>query len=146
MRSRQGLSLLMALLLGCNHPKAKHPQTLNDTIRYRLPLRDNPISSRDASRCFAECQPAPSPKQYIECLELCPGFEKTPGEVCSDTDRPPESACFTVRKVRIKNEPPPGLIVLAIIGEVALVVGAVSLCNVSSSQCGYPLPPMPPPK
>jgi hypothetical protein len=126
MRMSQGLALLVALLMGCSGGKAKHPQRMNDTIRYRLPLRDNPVSSREASRCFAECQPAPTPKQYIECLELCPGFEKTPGEV------------------PIKNEPPPGLVVLAVVGQVALVVGAVSLCNVSSTHCR--IQNFPPPK
>ena len=144
MRFSQGLALSVALLVGCNNVKAKSPQRLTDTIRYRLPLRDNPVSSREASRCFAECQPAPSPKQYIECLELCPGFEKTPGEVCEETDRPPESACFTVRKIPFKTEPPPGLVVLAVVGQVALVVGAVSLCNVSSTQCR--VQNFPPPK
>ena len=55
---------------------------------------------------------------------------------CESTETPPEAACLTVRRIKIKNEPPPGLIVLAIIGEMALVVGAASLCNISNTQCG----------
>jgi hypothetical protein len=46
-----------------------------------------------------------------------------------------------VRTVSAKKELPPGLVVLAIVGEVALVVGAVSLCSISSSQCGLQVPP-----
>jgi hypothetical protein len=146
MRSSQGLVLLVGLMFGCNNATVKHPQKTSNVIRYRLLLRNNPVSSRDASRCFAECQPAPTPKQYIQCLQLCTGFEETPGEVCSNTDKPPEAACFNVRKVPAKTEPSPGMVVLAVVGEVALVVGAASLCSVSSSQCGWPLPPLPPPK
>jgi hypothetical protein len=114
---------------------------MRDVIRYRLPLRNNSVSSRDAARCFAECQPAATPRQYVECLELCPGFEKTPGAYCESTDVPPEAACFTVRKVPAKVEPPPGLVVLGVIAGVALVVGAASLCNISSTQCGLQMPP-----
>ena len=33
------------------------------------------------------------------------------------------------------------VVVLAIVGEVALVVGAASLCSISSTQCGMALPP-----
>jgi hypothetical protein len=146
MKPRRLLAFCLVLLVGCSSTPAKHPKKRWDTIRYRLLLRNNPVSPGDASRCFSECQPAATPKQYVECLELCPGFEKTPGEYCSNTDVPPEAACLTVRKIPAKSEPPPGLVVLAVIGQMALVVGAVSLCNISSSQCGYPLPPMPPPK
>ena len=146
MRSLQGLVLLVGVMFGCNNATVKHPQKTSNVIRYRLLLRNNPVSSRDASRCFAECQPASTPKEYIQCLQLCPGFEETPGEVCSNTDKPPEAACFDVRKVPAKTEPSPGMIVLAVVGEVALVVGAVSLCQVSNTQCSYPLPPLPPPK
>jgi hypothetical protein len=136
-------ALCLALLVACNSPQAQHPKRMGDTIRYRLLLRNNPVSPGDASRCFAECQPAATPKQYVECLELCPGFEKTPGEYCSNTDIPPEAACLTVRKIPAKTEPPPGLVVLAIIGEVALVVGAASLCNISNTQCGWQAVPPP---
>lgn len=133
--------MCLVLLLGCNSSPAQHPQRSGDTIRYRLLLRNNPVSSRDASRCYSECQPAATPKQYVECLELCPGFEKTPGEYCSNTDVPPEAACLTVRKVPKKTEPSPGVVVLAVVGEVALVVGVASLCSISSNQCGMQMPP-----
>ena len=141
MRSAPGLALLVVLLFGCNNAKAKHPQMTSNAIRYRLLLRNNPVSSRDASRCFAECQPAPTPKQYIQCLQLCPGFEETPGELCSNTDKPPEAVCFNVRKVPAKTEPSPGMVVLAVVGEVALVVGAASLCSLSNTRCGLIVPP-----
>ena len=131
----------MGLLVGCNNAPAKTPKRAGETIRYRLLLRQNPVSPADAAHCFSECQAAETPNKYVDCLSACPGFEKTPGEYCSNTDIPPEAACLTVRTVSAKKEVPPGLVVLAIVGEVALVVGAVSLCNISSSQCGLQVPP-----
>lgn len=129
------------MLLGCNRAPAKHAARSGDTVRYLLPLRNNPVSSSDAAHCFVGCQSTSSPKEYVDCLSACPGFEITPGEACSEQDRPPEAACLTVRKIPAKNEPPPGAVVIAIIGEMALIVGAVSLCQVSSSQCGLYPPP-----
>jgi hypothetical protein len=141
MRPRQGLSLFLVVLLGCNSVPAKHPKRQGDTIRYRLLLRENPVSPTDAAHCFAGCQSAETPNKYVDCLSACPGFETTPGEYCSNTDIPPEAACLTVRKVSAKKELPPGLVVLAVVGEVALVVGAASLCSISSTQCGWQMPP-----
>lgn len=133
--------MLTALLLGCGNTPAKPPKREGDTIRYRLLLRDNPVSPPDAVRCYGACQSARTPKAYVECLSACPGFETTPGEYCSKTEVPPVAACLTVRKIPLGKETPPGLIVLAVVGQFALVVGAVALCNVSSSQCGRQLPP-----
>jgi hypothetical protein len=117
------------------------PPKRPDTVRYRLLLRENPVSPQEASHCFAECQSTTTPKAYIECLSQCPGFETTDGEYCSNTEVPPVAACLTVRKIPVGKETPPGMIVLAVIGQVALVVGAASLCSISSSQCGMQLPP-----
>ena len=132
-------------MIGCNSAPAKHPSFDPDVIRYRLLLRDNPVSSTDAAHCFVACQSSETPNAYVDCLSTCPGFDKTPGVKCEATETPPEAACLTVRKVKMKNnEPPPGMVVLAIIGEIALVVGAASLCNISSTQCG--IQQFPPPK
>jgi hypothetical protein len=133
--------VFLVLLLGCNSVPAKLPKRDGDTIRYRLLLRENPVSPTDAAHCFAACQSAETPKKYVECLSACPGFETTAGEYCSNTDIPPEAACLTVHKVSAKKELPPGLVVLVIIGEVALVVGTASLCSMSKTQCGWQLPP-----
>lgn len=141
MRPRQGLVGLLGMLLACNSVPPKQPKREGETIRYRLPLRGNTVSPPDAAHCFAACQSAETPNKYVDCLSECPGFEKTPGEYCSNTDIPPEAACLTVRTVSAKKEIPPGLVVLAVIGEVALVVGASSLCSISSSQCGLNPPP-----
>jgi hypothetical protein len=141
MRRRQAWSGLLVLLLACNSVPPKPPKREGETIRYRLLLRDNPVNPTDAAHCFAACQSAETPNKYVDCLSACPGFETTPGEYCSNTDIPPEAACLTVRKVSAKKELPPGLVVLAIVGEFALVVGAVSLCNISSTQCGLQMPP-----
>lgn len=133
-------ALLMLGLLSCNAPKtpAERP---GDTVRYRLLLRENPVSPRDASICYSECQQASTPKRYVECLATCPGFETTPGEYCSKQEVPPVAACLTVRKIPATNEPPPGLVILAVVGGWALVIAATTLCNSSSSQCGLALPP-----
>jgi hypothetical protein len=109
---------------------------LGQTVRYRLLIRDNPVSPTDAAHCFSACQAAATPQAYVDCLSACPGFETTAGEYCSKTEVPPEAACLTVQKIPAKSEIPPGVIVLAIIGEVALVVGAASLCKASNSRCG----------
>lgn len=141
MRVSQAWLGLLVLVLACNSVPAKPPKRDGETIRYRLLLRDNPVSSTDAAHCFAACQSTETPNKYVDCLSACPGFEATPDEYCSNTDIPPQAACLTVRKVSTKKELPPGLVVLAIVGEFALVVGASSLCSISSSQCGLQMPP-----
>src|SRR5207244_1503254 len=113
MRPRQVLAAFVATLMGCSSV-AKHPTFDPDVIRYRLLLRNNPVSSTDAAHCFVGCQSAQTPNAYVDCLSACPGFDKTPGVKCESTETPPEAACLTVRRIKIKNEPPPGLIVLAI--------------------------------
>jgi hypothetical protein len=102
-----------------------------------LPLRHNPVDKGEAFRCYGACQPQATPKGYLDCLAECPGFEITDGAVCDQFDVPPEAACFTVRKIPSTAEPDPGLIVLAVIGSIALVVAATSLCASSNSQCYY---------
>lgn len=131
---------LVVALSACNSVEAKSPKN-PDVVRYRLQLRDNPVSPREASHCFAECQSAPTPKAYVECLSQCPGFETTPGETCLRSEVPPVAACLTVRRIPASQEPPPGLVVLAVVGSWALVIAATSLCSVSSSQCGFFPPP-----
>jgi hypothetical protein len=141
MKAIRVVALPLALLLGCNSVTVKHPKKTGETIRYRLLLRDNPVSPTDAAHCFSACQSTTTPNAYIDCLAQCPGFEKTPDEYCSNTEVPPVAACLTVTKIPAKSEPPPGAVVLAIIGGVALIVGAASLCSISSSQCGMYPPP-----
>jgi len=144
MRLRQVLAVVVAGLNGCNSAPPKHPTFDPDVIRYRLLLRENPVSPTDAAHCFVGCQSAAAPNAYVDCLSACPGFEKTPGAHCEPTETPPEAACLNVQRVKFKNEPPPGMVVLAVIGEIALVVGAVSLCNISSTRCG--MQQFPPPQ
>jgi hypothetical protein len=138
---RRALSaLLIAGLVSCNAPP-KTPKRDSNTVRYRLLLRENPVSPQDAVHCYAECQSINSPQKYVECLSQCPGFEMTPGEYCSKSEVPPVAACLTVRKIPATKEPPPGLVILAVVGSWALAITAVSLCNSSSSQCGMMPPP-----
>jgi hypothetical protein len=145
MQAVRVVALGLVALMGCNNVEVKRPKRTGETIRYRLKLRENPVSPSEASRCFSACQPAPTPTKYVECLRECPGFEATPDEYCSNTDVPPVAACLTVRKIPATQEPPPGMVVLAIVGTMALVVGAASLCSLSNSNCGM-FPPFPPPR
>jgi hypothetical protein len=112
-------------------------------VRYRLPLRHNPVDSGEAFRCYGACQPQTTPNGYLDCLADCPGFEVTDGAVCDKFDVPPEAACLTARKIPMTSEPDPGLVVLAVVGTFLVVIAASSLCASSSSQCygGYVMPP-----
>lgn len=141
MKALRVVALGLSMLVGCNNVEVKRPKRSGETIRYRLLLRENRVSPSEASRCFAACQPAPTPNKYVDCLSACPGFEKTPGEYCSNTEVPPVAACLTVRRIPVTKEPPPGLVVLAVVGQVALAVGATSLCSLSNSNCGLYPPP-----
>jgi hypothetical protein len=141
MQGLRVVALGLVVLVGCNDVKVKRPQRSGETIRYRLLLRENRVSPSEASRCFAACQSAATPKSYVDCLTQCPGFESTPGEYCSNTEVPPVAACLTVRQIPATREPPAGLVVLAVVGQMALVVGAASLCSLSNSNCGLYPPP-----
>jgi len=57
---------------------------------------------------------AATPKRYIECLEECPGFERR-RRILQQHEVPPVAACVTVREIPANKEPPPGLIVIAVI-------------------------------
>jgi hypothetical protein len=115
--------------------------TANGVVRYRLLLRENQVDPGEAFRCYGHCQDEPDPRAYLECLSACPGFEVTPGESCDKYEIPPQAACLTARELPASAEVPPGLVVLAVVGTVMLVVGASSLCALSSSQCGVVGPP-----
>jgi hypothetical protein len=142
MRFGRVIALGLAMMLGCNSVPPKPPKRPGSTIRYRLLLRDNPVSPHDAMHCYSGCQSAATPNAYVDCLAACPGFESTPDEYCSKSEVPPEAACLTVRKIPAKSEIPPGVVVLAIIGEIALVVGLASLCTSgSATQCNAFPPP-----
>lgn len=139
--ARSALCGMLIALVGCNSAEAKHPKRDDNTVRYRLLLRENPVSPQEASHCYAACQPKPTPKEYVDCLAQCPGFEITPGEYCSNTEIPPVAACITARKYPANKELPTGLVVLAIVGSFVLAATAVSMCSVQSSQCGMAIPP-----
>jgi hypothetical protein len=135
---RRGLALGLALSLSCASSPPKEPRALElGVVRYRLELRHNKVSPGDAFRCYSACQKEASPGGYVDCLSRCPGFETTQGVRCAKYEVPPVAACLTVRKIPKATEPPPGMVVLAIVGSFLLVVGASSLCAASSSPCGY---------
>ena len=146
LQARVALGMALCLVpLGCHaqNPAAGYHRPDPDTIRYRLLLRENPVDPGEAFRCYGACQPEPTPRGYLDCLAACPGFEITPQEYCSPSEVPPVAACFTVRKIPAKTEPPVGLVVLAVVGSFLLVIGAESLCASSKSQCGNATIPPP---
>lgn len=144
-RAAQLMSCLLitaVLAVGCRRGQGARQASARPhegATRYRLLLRDNPVNPGDAFRCYGSCQEARTPKDYVDCLSQCPGFEVTPDEYCSHTEVPPVAACLTVRRLPRKEKVDPGLVVLAVVGSFLLVVSAGALCNSARSQCGaYP--------
>lgn len=143
---RTGIVVLVSsLAAGCSGNRGRGAGSARSkvgTTRYRLLLRENPVDPGEAFRCYGSCQSQPTPSGYVDCLSKCPGFEVTPDEYCSNTEVPPVAACLTVRKVPKTEKLDPGLVVLAVVGSFAIVVGAAALCSSSRSQCGtVPYPP-----
>jgi hypothetical protein len=153
-RARAITACLVALAMVCCGPSSSRKRasaakagTSGSVVRYRLLLRKNPVDPGEAFRCYGQCQDEVNPKAYLACLSACPGFEVTQGATCEKYEVPPDSACITARKIPASAEVPPGLVVLAVIGSVMVVVGAASLCALSSSQCGaYGVPRYPAPR
>jgi hypothetical protein len=114
--------------------------------RYRLLLRNNPVSPAQALHCYADCQPQPAPEEYLRCLQECPGFETTPGVGCLPEELPPIAACFTAREASPASGQDTEDVVIATVAGVALVVELSSVCASSSStQCSLGGVPPPPP-
>ncbi len=138
---KRGIALLLIFALACGGSKkdAKSMSMLDpDAVRYRLLLRENPVDSGEAFRCYGSCQSAKSPDSYMSCLQDCPGFERSVGMRCAPHEVPPVAACLTARKVVVKDDMDPGLVVLSVIAGVAVVVALSSVCAASSAtQCGY---------
>jgi len=153
-RARAVTASLVAIAMACAGPattrkraSAAKAGAAGSVVRYRLLLRENPVSPGDAFRCYGHCQDEIDPKAYLACLSECPGFEVTHGATCAKYEVPPETACLTARQIPASSEVPPGLVVLAVIGTFMVVVGASSLCALSSSQCGgFAGPRYPPPR
>jgi hypothetical protein len=145
---------LVSVCLACGGatPRVETADDLEDpgAARYRLLLRENPVDSGQAFRCYGQCQAQTTPQGYLQCLSQCPGFDITQGVRCGSHEVPPIAACFTVRQIPKQSEPSPGWVVLAVVANMALIVTLASVCASSSSQCGYgygfyPYPPGPPP-
>jgi hypothetical protein len=73
---------------------------------------------------------------YLECLSHCPGFEVDAGLRCGPDEGIPNSVCIERRPSGPRNEPPAGVVIAAVILNVALMFSLASLCNASASQCG----------
>jgi hypothetical protein len=107
-----------------------------DVTRYRLLLRANPVDPGLAFRCYGACQQRGTPESYVDCLAECPGFERTQGVACTPAEVPPVAACFTARAVPRASEPDPNVVVVAVIADVALVVGLAAVCASQTEPCG----------
>jgi hypothetical protein len=102
-----------------------------------LRIHGNPVDQGEAFRCYSGCRQAPTEMTYLACLSQCPGFEADAGLACGPDEGIPNSVCIVRRPFEPKNEPPPGVIVAAVLLNVVLLFSLASLCNSSASQCGY---------
>ncbi len=106
-------------------------------VRYRLRIHDNPVDSAEAFRCYGVCKDAATEATYLECLGQCPGFEVAAGVTCGPDEGIPLSVCIDRRPTAPRQEPTPGLIVVAMLLDIAVLFSLSSLCNASASQCGF---------
>lgn len=142
-------AVLLVVVSACGgKPSARVPRRDPEVVRYRLLLRENPVDSAEAFRCYGACQEHDTPTGYVRCLEECPGFDITPGITCAGHEVPPAAACFTARKVSADDEIPPGYIVLSVMASVAVIVALSSVCNSTASagasaNCGWGYQPLP---
>jgi hypothetical protein len=114
-----------------------------DVARYRLLLRENPVDPGEAFRCYGGCQSHTQPQQYLGCLAQCPAFEVTEGVACRREEVPPVAACITARRLPDQKEVKPGYVVVAVLGNIALLV-AVGVACAQSPNCGaYYFDPVP---
>ena len=86
-RARAITACLVALAMACSGPASSRKgastakaRTSRSVVRYRLLLRENPVDSGEAFRCYGHCQDQVDPKAYLKCLSACPGFEETRGD------------------------------------------------------------------
>lgn len=132
---------LLAACLGCggSQPAAAAPSVANgeSQIRFRLLLSSNPVDPGAAFRCHAACQERETPDAYLECLSECPGFERTPGIGCAPDEVPPVAACFTARPAPLGSEPRKGSVIVAVIGDIPVLVGVAAVCASQTEPCSY---------
>jgi hypothetical protein len=114
------------------------PISARGTVRYRLPLRDNP-DPPEALHCYGGCKQAPTEATYLECLSQCPGFEVTADATCGPEEGTPRSICLEQHPREPDREPNAAAgVVLVVLLNVALIVSLAQLCTKSASNCGYP--------
>lgn len=133
-------ALVWSLGCGGGTPAASAPDVARqdaEVTRYRLLLRENPVDPGRAFRCYGACQAGETAEDYLQCLSECPGFEQTPGLACAPNEVPPLAACFTARPVPVGSEPKTGAVVIAVIADVAFVVGLTSICASQTEPCSY---------
>jgi hypothetical protein len=133
-------ALVWSLGCGGGTPAVEAPTVARagaEVTRYRLLLSENAVDPGRAFRCYGACQTQEAPEHYLRCLSDCPGFEQTPGIACAPNEVPPLAACFTARPVPVGSEPKAGAVVLAVIADVALVVGLASICASQTEPCSY---------
>lgn len=131
-------ALMVILSLACSSTSQQSRSSTqydSEVARYRLLLRRNTVDPGQAFRCYGGCQSQKTPGGYLGCLAQCPAFEVTEGVACAPSEVPPIAACITARRVpQEKDELSSAFIVLAVIANIALIVGATSVCS-SSPNC-----------
>jgi hypothetical protein len=105
-------------------------------VRYRLLIHGNPVDPARAFRCYGGCRQAPTEAVYLECLSQCPGFEVEAGLLCGPEEGIPNSVCIVRYPPAPREESTPGAVVAAVILNIVVLAGLVSICNASPSQCG----------
>lgn len=149
MRAARALALGLNVVLACSCGGTRRSSSSSkynpDVARYRLLLRDNPVDSAGALRCYGSCQSQTTPAEYLGCLAGCPGFEVKRGVACAPYETPPDAACITARRIPSQQEVDPAFKVVAVVAGVVLLVSLGVACPASSwSTCGayyyYPSP------
>lgn len=148
-RALSGACILLLLATGlasCSKRKSGAPKRDADVVRYRLPLRENPVSSEEAFRCYGACQPEDTPGGYLNCLRECPGFDTTHGITCADYEVPPYAACLTARKLKPEEEIPPGWVAVATIAGTIIALSLASACTSNQNCNSWNMATIPPPQ
>ncbi len=116
-------------------PPAVSPPVRGAQVRYRLALNGESEHPAEALRCYSGCRRAATEEIYLACLRDCPGFEATAGASCGPDDGIPRSVCLEQRPPGQKSEPDPGVIVAAVILNVALIFSLASVCSANNVRC-----------
>lgn len=114
------LAAVLGIALGS---AACGPSTL--TVRYRVPLTDNPAGAEVAQLCARRCEVTHDGDAagLVRCIGGCPGAQVLEGRRCDESaaDRPPHALCYEHerpirRSDRVADESAGGDVFVALLG------------------------------